>query len=168
MGRNWADWSRRGAGLTSTPAGCPALSPPPDPQDPASFASSKLRWDEVTEPAHAGILALYRECLRQRAEWVAAADQRARWSVAVVGETVALRCRPAQGPERLLQVALQPGFHPASQTDAFLAAPPGQAWRAVLHSEDSRFGGPGATAPPGLLPAAFLGPVAVLWQAEVG
>ncbi|MGH3308632.1 MAG: malto-oligosyltrehalose trehalohydrolase, partial [Nocardioides sp.] len=38
----------------------------PDPQDPATFARSVLRWDEVTEPGHAEILDWYRELIALR------------------------------------------------------------------------------------------------------
>jgi maltooligosyltrehalose trehalohydrolase len=47
----------------------------PDPQDPATFARSVLRWDEVTEPGHAEILDWYRELIalrRSRPELAAA------------------------------------------------------------------------------------------------
>ena len=38
----------------------------PDPNDPATFASSKLKWDELEKPLHAEWLALYRELLALR------------------------------------------------------------------------------------------------------
>jgi maltooligosyltrehalose trehalohydrolase len=38
----------------------------PDPQASATFERSKLAWQERDEPAHAGVLALYRELLRLR------------------------------------------------------------------------------------------------------
>jgi maltooligosyltrehalose trehalohydrolase len=37
-----------------------------DPQDPAAFTDAKLRWDERDEPAHAGMLEVYRRLLRLR------------------------------------------------------------------------------------------------------
>jgi len=40
----------------------------PDPQDPATFARSVLRWEERDEPAHARVLALYQQLLRLRRE----------------------------------------------------------------------------------------------------
>ncbi len=40
----------------------------PDPQDPATFARSKLDWDEVDEGAHARLLALYTALLQLRRE----------------------------------------------------------------------------------------------------
>ncbi|HKY68395.1 MAG TPA: malto-oligosyltrehalose trehalohydrolase [Acidimicrobiales bacterium] len=38
----------------------------PDPQDPATFAASVLRWDEVDEPGHADVLAWYRSLIALR------------------------------------------------------------------------------------------------------
>jgi maltooligosyltrehalose trehalohydrolase len=38
----------------------------PDPQDPATFAASVLRWDEVDAPVHADLLAWYRELIALR------------------------------------------------------------------------------------------------------
>ena len=38
----------------------------PDPQDPATFECSVLRWDELRRPPHDGVLALYRDLLALR------------------------------------------------------------------------------------------------------
>ena len=38
----------------------------PHPQHPATFEASRLRWDEITQPAHAGTLALHRALLALR------------------------------------------------------------------------------------------------------
>lgn len=62
----------------------------PDPQDPATFARSKLDWDEREAPPHAAILGLYRDLLALRrdvpgfsdpdfASISASADEEARW-----------------------------------------------------------------------------------------
>ncbi|MDX1546111.1 MAG: malto-oligosyltrehalose trehalohydrolase [Rhodothermales bacterium] len=40
----------------------------PDPQDPATFERSRLDWDDLRAPAHAGTLRLYRDLLRLRPE----------------------------------------------------------------------------------------------------
>ncbi|GGL01348.1 malto-oligosyltrehalose trehalohydrolase [Salinibacterium xinjiangense] len=40
----------------------------PDPQDPATFARSKLDWNELAEPAHARLFSLYRELIALRRE----------------------------------------------------------------------------------------------------
>jgi len=38
----------------------------PDPQDEATFTRSRLRWNEISEPEHAGVLAWYRELIALR------------------------------------------------------------------------------------------------------
>jgi maltooligosyltrehalose trehalohydrolase len=38
----------------------------PDPQDPATFARSKLNWDEIDQPRHAAILDWYRRLVHLR------------------------------------------------------------------------------------------------------
>jgi maltooligosyltrehalose trehalohydrolase len=38
----------------------------PDPQDEETFARSKLKWDEIAEPEHAGVLGWYRELIALR------------------------------------------------------------------------------------------------------
>lgn len=38
----------------------------PDPQDESTFARSRLRWNEIAEPEHAGVLAWYRELIALR------------------------------------------------------------------------------------------------------
>jgi maltooligosyltrehalose trehalohydrolase len=41
----------------------------PDPQSPATFANSVLRWEERQQPTHAGILQLYADLLKQRPQF---------------------------------------------------------------------------------------------------
>jgi maltooligosyltrehalose trehalohydrolase len=48
----------------------------PDPQDPETFARSKLRWDELCGGVHARLLALHRELIRLRREVPALTDPR--------------------------------------------------------------------------------------------
>ena len=40
----------------------------PDPQDPETFKSSRLRWNEIERPLHAGMLRLYEDLLALRRE----------------------------------------------------------------------------------------------------
>ncbi|MGI3785542.1 MAG: DUF3459 domain-containing protein, partial [Janthinobacterium lividum] len=47
-----------------------------DPQDPATFASSKLDWSEPEQPAHAGLQTLYRRLLEIRRSVPAFTDPR--------------------------------------------------------------------------------------------
>ncbi|MGC2213435.1 MAG: malto-oligosyltrehalose trehalohydrolase [Silvibacterium sp.] len=59
----------------------------PDPQDAATFARSRLNWDEIAEPDHAGMLGWYRELIalrRSSADFVCgnvtvAFSERERW-----------------------------------------------------------------------------------------
>ena len=47
-----------------------------NPQDPAAFTGAKLRWSELDEPEHAGMLEVYRRLLRLRREQPDLADSR--------------------------------------------------------------------------------------------
>ena len=42
----------------------------PNPQDPATFARSKLNWSELSEPRHAELLQWYRQLIRLRRDQV--------------------------------------------------------------------------------------------------
>ena len=48
----------------------------PDPQDPATFANSKLDWRELRKPRHAELFALYRRLIQLRRELPALTDPR--------------------------------------------------------------------------------------------
>jgi maltooligosyltrehalose trehalohydrolase len=48
----------------------------PNPQDPATFNDSKLRWDEIRTGRHAEVLALYEDLLRLRRAWPQLTDPR--------------------------------------------------------------------------------------------
>ncbi len=48
----------------------------PNPQDPATFTHSKLRWDEIRTGRHAEILARYQDLLRLRRAWPQLTDPR--------------------------------------------------------------------------------------------
>jgi len=58
----------------------------PDPQDPATFARSKLDWSEPGRPPHAGLLAWYTELITLRRRVPALADPRPGSAVAEYGE----------------------------------------------------------------------------------
>ena len=95
----------------------------PDPQDPATFERSKLRWDELQQPPHQGVLNWYRDLIRLRGELPAECE------IAVHGErSLSLH----RGRYHLL-VAL------AEQQR--LPLPAGAT--PLLQSEDARYGGEG-------------------------
>ena len=116
-------------------AGWPADAELPDPEAPATFAASKLRWQEREEPAHAATLALYREALAQRRRWLRRADlRREHWSVAAIGQWIAIRYRLG-GAELMLLAALRPGTLATSPWPDPLAPARGRVWRVLLDSE---------------------------------
>jgi maltooligosyltrehalose trehalohydrolase len=112
----------------------------PDPQDPATFQRSKLRWEERTLPPHAAILALYQDLLALRHSHPALCE-RAGFSAEAVGDrSIMLRHHGHGGSELLLVVSLGG----VAELDL---VPLGDAdWRPVLDSEAPRYGGSGAPA----------------------
>ena len=61
---------RREIGCLSGDRGVAVDDAIPDPNDPATFASSKLDWNELDAAPHDAWLAFYRKCLRLRAEHI--------------------------------------------------------------------------------------------------
>lgn len=108
----------------------------PNPQSEATVQSAKLRWEERKEPAHEGVLALYRECLRLRAAHAIFQNPpRTEWSVERVGdEAIALHWRNRK-EEWLMIVSLKPGVH------GYEASGGRGIWEVVLDSNERRFGG---------------------------
>lgn len=83
----------------------------PDPQDPATFAASKLNWSELAEPSHADLLDWHRELIRLRRREPDLSDGRldrletrfdedARWLVVKRG-TVCVVCNLAPQTQRV-------------------------------------------------------------------
>jgi maltooligosyltrehalose trehalohydrolase len=106
----------------------------PDPQTPDTFERSKLNWGEISEEPHASLLALYRECLRLRASDVAFRPLRRQdWEVAGNG-AVTIRFK---GLRSQWLVVARLGSLPATTTL------PDAPWRAVLSTNETRFGGDG-------------------------
>jgi maltooligosyltrehalose trehalohydrolase len=125
------------------------LSRMPDPQHETTFRSAKLDWAECEQPAHAAVLALYRECLRRRAaEPLFHAAERGDWTVQTLpGERLALRWRDGWQ----LVLALSPGVR---------LEPDESEWELVLSSNEQRFGGAENSE--------RLGPGATLWRGRGG
>jgi maltooligosyltrehalose trehalohydrolase len=63
LGRLVTEGRRKEYGRAEDPAARQEI---PDPQDESTFSRSRLRWDELDEPAHAGVLRLYHTLLRLR------------------------------------------------------------------------------------------------------
>jgi maltooligosyltrehalose trehalohydrolase len=109
---------------------------PPDPQDPATFASAVLRWERRTQQQHGRMLAFYRELLRLRREVPALALlEKTHTSVEWAEEERVLRMqRWADGSHVMVLFHLRDG-----KTE--VAAPPGS-WSVRLSSNEARWGGP--------------------------
>jgi maltooligosyltrehalose trehalohydrolase len=122
----------------------------PDPQAEKTFVSAKLDWAERKRLPHAGVLELYRACLRLRAEHtIFQSAARDRWQVEKRGEVgLAVRWN-GSGEEWALIVALQPGLE-------FVVPDDRGGWALILDSNDKRFGGTSATVQGS--------PGAVLWR----
>lgn len=115
----------------------------PDPQAEETFRAAKLDWSERERPVYAATLALYRDCLRVRAQHsIFQSPPRTAWRVQRVGEG-SLGLRWSQ-PERdwLLVTAMAAG-EPSITDEPFVRPRAGRQWQVVLDSEDERFGGRG-------------------------
>ncbi len=112
----------------------------PDPQDPATFARSHLTWEETEAGPHAGILRLYRDLLRLRADDPALRDSsRAACEIVPLGENGLLLCRRT-ATDCLLAVIqiVESGAHDLSRY-SLAELPQDLAWAKVLDTEDPEF-----------------------------
>ena len=119
----------------------------PDPQNPKSFADSKLVWDEVRDERKSLTLAVYRRCLALR--WSDAAfrpESRETWVVeALEMGAGALRFKGAAS-DWLMLFDLQ-GGHGGSLAGEWICKPRGaQGWSVELSTNEKQFGGTGSCA----------------------
>ena len=124
----------------------------PHPQHPATFEASRLRWDEITQPAHAQALALHRALLALRQNDSALrAGAAARIEVLDSGTLLVRRDAPRTlgnepgGPHNCTLIAVI-RLRGAAAVDfaehAALADLPGARWEVVLHTEQPEFAAP--------------------------
>ena len=115
----------------------------PDPEAASTFGASKLRWEERHDLAHAAIVDLYQECLRERRELAReGAFGRGLWRVDVLGTVIALRY-VVSDTERMLLVALDDSRISENTLPQALSAGTGAEWKVLIGSESHRFGGKG-------------------------
>jgi maltooligosyltrehalose trehalohydrolase len=118
----------------------------PDPQSEQTFHDSKLTWNELESPAASATFLLYSEFLRAR-RTSRAFQNRKRDSYVVLDEgdgIVAILFGP-QGDFTLAVVANLLGVRSApNMDDARLSPGQGRDWKAVLSSNEERFGGNGS------------------------
>ncbi len=112
----------------------------PDPQSAQTFANSKLDWREIK--GDAPVLQLYRACLALRRDHPAFRPQsRDTWQIEQLEIGVsALRLKDSAS-EWLILFDLK-GDHNGSLASAWVARTPhGLGWKAILSTEEQRFGG---------------------------
>ncbi|ATB35415.1 malto-oligosyltrehalose trehalohydrolase [Cystobacter fuscus] len=110
----------------------------PDPQALETFTRSKLDWNEASRPAHAGVLALYRELLRLRArEPILKANRRGSFDARPLGQNALVLERRGPGGTFQVFVNVKGGLEHRVPAGA----------RLELWSEESRFGGASTHSP---------------------
>jgi maltooligosyltrehalose trehalohydrolase len=112
----------------------------PDPQDPSTFARSRLIWEEAEANPHAGVRRLYQQLLHLRSSEPALKNgSRAGFEVVPLGENGLLLWRQS-GADRLLAVIQlrESGTHDLRE-HSLSRLSPGLAWRQVLTTEDAPF-----------------------------
>ncbi len=131
LGRAVTDGRRREFARFASFASPEAAARIPDPQAPATFASSRLDWDERAASPHAETLRFYRALLALRRTHPALARGGSFAVDAVDADTILLRRAAADGAVVLAVVRL------AGSGEVAVAAAAGFTLR--LHSEDERF-----------------------------
>ncbi|HEY0711655.1 MAG TPA: DUF3459 domain-containing protein, partial [Polyangia bacterium] len=126
----------------------------PDPGEAKVFEGSRLRWHEVTEPAHTPTLQLHKDLLKLRRQHPAiAAQAEAGFSLdgAVLGpECLVLRFFDPDSSgrqDRLLLVNLGPTLPLIPASEPLLAPPEGSQWQMIFSSDERSYGGPGVCPP---------------------
>ncbi len=115
----------------------------PDPQAPSTFANSKLHWEELHDPQHAGVLLLYREFLELRQTHPAFRERsRDNLLVAELGDGIVamLLGQPGEYSGAVL-IDLVGGHNMPAMDDPRLTAGGGRDWQPLLSSNEARFGG---------------------------
>ncbi len=115
----------------------------PDPQADSTFANSKLHWEELHQPQHAGVLMLYREFLELRQTHPAFRNHaRDNWlaTEAADGIVALLFGRPGEYSCAVV-IDLLGGHATPNWEEARLVPGGGRAWQLLLSSNETRFGG---------------------------
>jgi len=117
----------------------------PDPQAPSTFQASKLKWEEAEQGEHAQTLALYKELLQLRRSLPAFKQRRrANFTAACVDrDAFAIRYLSPTGSDDLLVVVNLKGDLKLNLAEHEVTQPSqGCRWKAILSSDEPRFGGP--------------------------
>ena len=112
----------------------------PDPQSAATFAASRLRWEERTTPGHAEVVALYRDLLALRRSEAALGASDALTAEAVVLDPDTIAVRRDSAAETMWIVVRLRGSGTVDLPDASSRRhAPGDAWQTVRTTEDRAF-----------------------------
>jgi maltooligosyltrehalose trehalohydrolase len=111
----------------------------PDPQAEATFERSKLRWDELEQPAHAATLALYRDLLRlRRTQGALRRLDRAGMQVTPLGEHAFVLRRDGSASHDTLLAIVNLG---ATAADLSINPPASAAYTVLLDTNAAQYGG---------------------------
>ena len=115
----------------------------PDPQDPATFAGSKLNWSLPGQAPHRGLWEYYRTLLALRRQYpvLGAARKRSLQARVVEGRTLAVFRRGANTAAAFFLL------HFAIEGRLIRLRVPAGAWRRLADTGEERFGGLGAKSP---------------------
>jgi maltooligosyltrehalose trehalohydrolase len=115
----------------------------PRPNDPETFARSKLDWREAETNAH--VVALHRDLIALRARDSVFREQQPRCldGAVIAPEAFLMRFFGKNGDDRLLFVNYGRDLNVEAIAEPLLAPPSGRGWRILWSSEDAKYGGGG-------------------------
>jgi maltooligosyltrehalose trehalohydrolase len=118
---------------------------PPDPQNPETFARSKLDWSKPSGGRHATILAFHRKLitLRKTLSALRLPDREKTTVLPMLDERVLAMRRQGKAEQLLCLFNLNNAPAPLDGT----AFPPPGPWKLILDSADPRWAGPGGSMP---------------------
>lgn len=113
----------------------------PDPQAASTFERSRLAWEELQEPAHARVLALYRAllALRRGQPALAAPDWEGFEAVAVEPGGLLLGRRAADGTRYVAALRMQGAGPLMTERLALNRGAPARPWELLLSTEDPAY-----------------------------
>lgn len=117
----------------------------PDPQASSTFTDSKLKWTELDQEPHRGILWLYRDFLRLRQTYLTD-RHRGHWQVEQVSSrAIAIRYHRQSLGDVLIVFQLVPGETVLDLENEGLRPAKGRIWEFLISTNDSIYGGTKAT-----------------------
>ena len=113
----------------------------PDPQRLDTYVSSKLNWEDLNEPQHASILALYRDCLHLRNHEAAFKPTvRDKWLIEALEMGIGCLWLRDAAQDWLVLFDLKGGHQGSLRHEDLLQPLSGKNWTQVLSTQDERYG----------------------------